>query len=300
MYIAFGQDSRLAPIHTVSRGLACLCRCIVCGEAVIARQGEIREWHYAHVSNREDCLISGETVLHLLVKQCIKDGGGALKVPDRPPGRALPDPFEKSIKDGWIQFDRIDLEVSLEGVRPDLIGYAGDHLVAIEVAYSSFCDLDKAQQLENLNLSTLEIDIRMFDPMNYDEDAVRHAVLAQVEHKRWIYCSESVPSPAAATPPSFSIPFGTTTASTATPPRARPEHLLSVIICERSVSLWRLPWGQLTVKYDYGDEVRHRVREQIAHRFHGRWNGQYRNWTFNACWEEEIRAQMCALAAAVA
>ena len=48
MYIALNEDNKLVNIKQVERGLACQCTCFECGEAVIARKGEIKEHHFAH------------------------------------------------------------------------------------------------------------------------------------------------------------------------------------------------------------------------------------------------------------
>ena len=53
-HLAFARDlttGRLVDVKDVSRGLACNCACVSCGEALVARQGEVVAWHFAHVAN---------------------------------------------------------------------------------------------------------------------------------------------------------------------------------------------------------------------------------------------------------
>jgi hypothetical protein len=42
MYIALNENNKLVNIEQVERGLACQCTCFECGEAVIARKGELK------------------------------------------------------------------------------------------------------------------------------------------------------------------------------------------------------------------------------------------------------------------
>ena len=70
------QSNRLLFVSEVPRGLACQCRCVVCNESLIARQGEVREHHFAHASGREPCDVSHESLLHRYAKQVIQAAGG--------------------------------------------------------------------------------------------------------------------------------------------------------------------------------------------------------------------------------
>jgi competence CoiA-like predicted nuclease len=57
---AIDKQNQIRSIDEVTRGLSCECTCPSCGEAVIARQGEVREWHFAHASTLE-CSTGAET-----------------------------------------------------------------------------------------------------------------------------------------------------------------------------------------------------------------------------------------------
>lgn len=61
-------------IFDAKNGLKCECTCICCGDRLIARQGSIKEWHFAHESGA-DCAGGVESALHLAAKQIIKNEG---------------------------------------------------------------------------------------------------------------------------------------------------------------------------------------------------------------------------------
>lgn len=50
--LAFGKDAngRIVHVATVDRGLECKCACPACSESLIAKQGDKKAWHFAHVS----------------------------------------------------------------------------------------------------------------------------------------------------------------------------------------------------------------------------------------------------------
>lgn len=275
MYVAQSNIGRLTHITEAYRGLACLCTCVVCGEAVIAKQGAQLEWHFAHRSNREPCEISPESMLHRFVKQSIEDAGG-IKLPPVPPERLLTPSLVAATKQGWLKLDRMTCEVALGAVRPDVVGYCGDEPFIIEVAYTSFCDAEKIRAIETLGLCALEIDVSGFHPTNFDPDAVRHAVLTDDSIRAWLVTKPSVTVGGAAVP--------------ASSPLKIKEHM-SAIIAGRLVRLRVLHWGQLALSYDYGDEVCTLVRS-IAHRCSGRWDDRYKNWRINACWLPEVEAML--------
>ena len=78
MHIALNENNKLVNIEQVERGLACQCTCFECGEAVIARKGEIKEHHFAHASNKVSCTINSESVLHKYAKEVILESMGLM------------------------------------------------------------------------------------------------------------------------------------------------------------------------------------------------------------------------------
>ena len=52
LMIPFGKnkDGQMVTASEVQRGTACQCQCLVCGDQLIARQGEIIAWHFAHAA----------------------------------------------------------------------------------------------------------------------------------------------------------------------------------------------------------------------------------------------------------
>lgn len=273
MYCAITSEGRFAHITEVARGKACSCVCSKCREPVIARQGEQREWHFAHENGRPPCYVAHESFLHRFVKQTIHDAGG-LRLPPPPAGWSIPKALLEHAENGWLTPSTVDMEVTLETVRPDLLLTVGSERLAVEVAYTSFCQAEKIDALAVLGVRALEIDVSHLHPDQFDPDAARHFVLTNDDAKKWLTGLVQ-----------------TSAASVAEQEHPTVRHLFSVIIAGRTVRLKKLRWGQLLLSYDYGQEVSQRVRH-IAHRCGGRWSPHFVNWRINECWQSQLEAEL--------
>lgn len=264
------EFNHLVYVSEVERGLACQCRCVVCAEPLVARQGNVRGHHFAHASNRAPCDSSHESLLHRYAKQLIVQFGG-LAVPMTlavAPCLGL----EAADATRTLQaMGSVQEEVWLGGIRPDLmLTIEGGVQIAIEIAYSSFCDPTKVAAFEQHKLPALEIDLSGFTPEHFDPEAVRLAVVQSITQKAWIWPidmpqkldlqPELVPTLAAA-------------------PKAKqhlPEEIIT--ISGRWVSVKEFPSGDIAVKVVAFDPDVVSLVRTIAKRYGGRYNPQYRTW----------------------
>lgn len=62
-------------LNEVPSGLACGCFCMVCGSALIARKGEINEWHFSHVSGQQhpECLVGARNLVRRYVEDFLTE-----------------------------------------------------------------------------------------------------------------------------------------------------------------------------------------------------------------------------------
>ena len=76
---AWSRDLRryVTPMN-VANGLKCNCICPICKKDLIARQGDIKAWHFAHTSEEDDqaCKNTGMTVWHRMVQDIFQDSLG--------------------------------------------------------------------------------------------------------------------------------------------------------------------------------------------------------------------------------
>lgn len=288
---ALHTSNRFVHVTEVERGLACDCHCAVCGEVVLARQGDVREHHFAHSSNAEPCASSYESDLHRFAKRVIVEAGG-LVVPVTA-GISTTLGFGARLEPSLLlACTDVEEEVTVQDLRPDLLAATtAGVLVAIEIAYSSFCDAAKRQTYERLQLPALEIDLRSFTPTAFDFGQVKRAILADTEGKTWLWpepmgielaaLGETAPTHTDVTPPRLFLP----------------EEI--VTIQGRWISVKELPSGDIALKaVRYDPEIVSIVRT-VARTHFGRYRGSHHNWVIPRFKAEAARAQLRMIAASL-
>lgn len=154
-----------------------------------SKQGAINEWHFAHDVGA-DCATGVESAIHRMGKQLIMDRK-QMWVPSRVLQDKVFGPFDDlEHTNRWKQ--NISFEVQSEGLkfltdcveekqigsrRPDVFAKLDGRPIAIEVAYTHFCDEEKLQWLQEQNLTTLEINVEM------PSDIQQQDILAELERR---------------------------------------------------------------------------------------------------------------------
>lgn len=273
MFVALDQNARLINIGKASRGLACDCTCVSCGEPVIARKGLIREHHFAHYSSKASCFIQRETLLHLYAKEVIRDALG-LQLPPMP--GVYPTSEDTS---SWWDFERVEAEVPQPGFQPDLVAHLKDGTqLFIEVAVTSFVQEDKWLLIREAGTKTIELDLRelLHSTHAIPSELVKCYILQRIEHKTWL-CPQS---PAIELPP---IQTRAVHSSSAAPQVTEPTPKLSeqrFVIMGMWVSARTLPSGSIAVRsWSFNPQIAELLkiwRNQLG----GEYNSKYKNWIY--------------------
>lgn len=180
-----GPDGRMVAVTEVERGLACNCRCPHCDLRLVAKQGEIVRWHFAHEAD-VGCLGAYETMTHLLAKQIIADAG-RIKLPalvafhHGQPYRVIEPATEISLRD-------LRLEVWQQGFRPDIVATRVDDGtdLAIEVFVSHACDAEKIARIRQREMPAIEIDLSGYRRGLPDEPLFAESVISQAD-RIWLF-----------------------------------------------------------------------------------------------------------------
>jgi hypothetical protein len=174
MKIPFGlrtTDDRMVDPTEVENGAQCGCVCPECRTSLVAKQGDIMEWHFAHDAGAH-CAGGVESAIHRMAKQMVLERQ-AIFVPERTQSRIASGVFdpesrtynwqEKLVEEvqcpGLIALTNCREEETFYGKRPDLLATSNGDLVAIEIAFTHFCDDAKLAWLEERKLSTLEVNV---------------------------------------------------------------------------------------------------------------------------------------------
>ena len=190
---AVNKAGKIISVHDVERGKACECCCPVCGEVLIARQGEIRSWHFAHESGF-DCEGAAEGALHSAAKQIIVEHKRLLSprlevfrehiLQDGRHGK-----YSRSLEPEEIELDDIKLERAIGSIRPDVFAMNrnGNSPIFIEIAVTHYSDEKKCDEIRDLNIACIEISLPPEANTEWTWDTIRESVLTNPENREWLY-----------------------------------------------------------------------------------------------------------------
>jgi hypothetical protein len=174
-------------------------------------------------------------------------------------------------------------EVMIGAIRPDLLVVTpGGIQVAVEIAYSSFCDLIKVAAFESLNLPALEIDLSRFTPDNIDPADVKEAVIRSVTQKNWVWPTES--------PPSLFPPIDTNAPVLPTARKYLPEEIIN--FAGRWVSVKKFESGDIAVKVIAYDPDLVSLVKTVTKAHGARYNPRYKTWNVPRWGARLVRQQL--------
>ena len=180
------KAGKLVYIDDVERGLKCGCTCPACGEALIARKGDIRGHHFAHQAG--ECATGLETSLHMMAKE-ILSSAQKLWLPSCILDVNWVKPMYKVFAEQNIQIDHVELEMRVSNIIPDVVVYGknGEQLF-VEIYVTHKVDEAKQQKLREIGVPTLEIDLSK-ESYYIDREALESILLRNksVDIKKWLY-----------------------------------------------------------------------------------------------------------------
>jgi competence protein CoiA len=279
---AIAKDGDLVSVAEVERGQACACACPVCKGSVIARQGDVRVWHFAHAHN-SDCPGGAETALHLAAKKVIQRARGALypamvvnrsyRAPDGRQGYG-----EAALPEVWVDFEEVRTEVSFGDVVPDVIGCTAKATYLLEIGVTHFVDADKLARLRRLGLPAIEIDLSRFEREAWDWEALEQAVVHSTENKTWLLCPQQLWLEQQADELAQRDALAQPEVSASTPsPNSQPKRT-RYLARGRLIDLRDYPFG--VVVWTPYDRNLNEVIKGWARKYGGRYQPRFKNWLF--------------------
>jgi competence protein CoiA len=269
------SDGRLVSVEDVNRGKACACCCPECGEVLIARQGDMRAWHFAHASGG-DCAGAAEGALHKAAKQLIVQEGAVL-VP------ALEAKASHRLDDGRLgeaalmrppqtwTLTEIREEVTIGAYRIDVTATHDGQPLLIEIAVTHVTEEPKREALCALGVPCCEI---LLDPYRHESwtwDALSREVLENPANRHWLFHPELATlreqARCEAVAKAFAKPV----------PAAGAAERIRLRLFGVPVHLVDRGWG-LCLWWPYNERI-NAMLKAIAKSFGGRYKGApYRNW----------------------
>ncbi len=190
-------------VGSVRKGVQCDCICPSCKTPLISRQGEVKEWHFAHQSRSTEqetespCEYSLSVSLRLMIKQLFEEGA-EFQLPEYKNPFSLPIPgysiqYQKTetvCQEAKVQFNEVDIEQKKGEVLFDLMLTKGKHKLYVYITYKGRTFPDKAlyfsQQdaIIEFNLITLYKAFAEIKSGQYKE-LLKTFLASSSEGKRW-------------------------------------------------------------------------------------------------------------------
>ena len=211
--IALDARGRIVTAVQVPRGAACNCHCPVCSEPLVAKQGDIIGWHFAHRSKHSNC---GESAVHHAAKTTLAKAEGrfiALPATGRPGDQSYRYRIigaEPEFRLDLPRMRRVDLMLTLDVTcrsrpKPPRDGppCGLQKRLAVEIAVTNFKDAEYVAGLPDSQIPTIEIDLsppRVIGLMasaywiRYGaEAALRNVLLSSKKGKYWLWPPPTYP-----------------------------------------------------------------------------------------------------------
>lgn len=186
------------PVHIseAANGLKCDCICSYCKNILIAKnKGNKKKPHFAHYKS-DDCFYGNETAIHLIAKEIFKKAR-KFKFPEvivyadvetwkQDHGYIRHRKIIVNKRERLIPIDEVYIEKSYEGFKPDILIFAKDKPLIVEVRVTHPVDEDKLVKIRNSGTSAIEIDLQGVDPSIYPEE-LEDLVLINSKNRHWLY-----------------------------------------------------------------------------------------------------------------
>lgn len=193
--IPFGlQNNILVGVTDVESGLSCNCVCPCCHGKLQANKGSKRDYYFSHdpSAHKIECEFAFETSIHLMAKQIIEKHK-VIVLPELNISMTMEDDDgvahaeEIQVVDKTnLMFNGVVLELRLDEIRPDIVGYTEDGLpFLIEIAVTNFSSTQKKQKIRSLALSAIELDLSDVR-YNVTENQLTEYIIKNLEKKTWL------------------------------------------------------------------------------------------------------------------
>ena len=174
------RNGKTVHVRDAENGIACGCTCPQCGDRLIARQGEVKVWHFAHESGAE-CATAPETALHKLAKELYQD---ARQIP-LPPLYAYDYAFLRGAERADVL--RTGTEHPFGDVTPDVWVQTKDRDgLFVEIRVTHAVDDAKFKKLQKLGFPVIEADLSKVS-RDISREALSEKLFQDVGLLKWVY-----------------------------------------------------------------------------------------------------------------
>ncbi|HVY53677.1 MAG TPA: competence protein CoiA family protein [Gammaproteobacteria bacterium] len=193
--LPFGLNENNAIVHiaNVANGEKCNCICPDCKSPLIAIKGGVKQHHFRHKGIKE-CKGGLESAIHLAAKQMIRDKR-QITLPRYVCTASKQDSKGHNHKESKVclpnptiaYFDSVQAEISLHGMKADILAAKeGTHLI-IEIYYRHKVDDGKIEKIKRANISAIEINLSNLRPEDIVDSEAFWSYMNDPSHIEWLH-----------------------------------------------------------------------------------------------------------------
>ncbi|MDX8399941.1 MAG: competence protein CoiA family protein, partial [Gallionellaceae bacterium] len=186
------SDGKLVSPDEVKRGRACNCVCPGCEDAVLAKQGTERVWHFAHAEG-EKCAQGYEASIHELAKQMLRQRMDIL-LPALIATASEFDAYDRLLEEREfvrrcrpVTLEKCQTGVNLNGIHVDAVGLRDGHQILIEITVFHRLMPDKRARLIETKIPSMQINLEQFKSMQASRALLERAIFEDESIRQWIY-----------------------------------------------------------------------------------------------------------------
>lgn len=169
------KDGRSVRIDEVPNGYACGCICPNCKKPLNARNGgDDRQWHFAHIDNKDCKAAAVEAAIHLLAKEVLSEC------------KSLCMPKQWDDDREYYEFEKVNVEESddFTGYRPDCICFYEGKQMWVEFKNTHAVGSTKTERIRSEKIDCVEIDLK---DCEQDKEKIREFLCETTKNRKWIY-----------------------------------------------------------------------------------------------------------------
>lgn len=184
---AEGERGQLIHIDATRRGKACHCRCLACGEALIARHGDIKAHSFAHESGTE-CRYAMDAMLSRLAKEliaaraCFRTPALTVKAMRAGPIGAIK--CEEIIPSRNLPVESVGVEWRVDRQRPSVVMVIKGRELLLEITHAHHLDAHKRAAIKKLGLPAVEMYLSELRFENVEQ--FERLLIDDTRNKQWI------------------------------------------------------------------------------------------------------------------
>lgn len=183
------SDGEMIDVYAVKRGRECDCICPSCKTSMIARQGPVREWHFAHETRQSDtenvCEYSALVSIRLMAHQILAKID-KMYVP--------PAPHKNNSTGRLVALDSIEVGATFEGQKVDAVATVKGTPLVLYMNYKSrpvpsllSVPANKKAGVLSIDLPSLWQQTRQISSQTFDRGDFERALVEEVGPKKWVY-----------------------------------------------------------------------------------------------------------------